>query len=93
MNPHDVLGVRPGAGPEEVRRAWRRKVLTTHPDRGGDERAFAAVTAAYRALTGEAPPRPAGGVPVVFFRSSSPAARAARWWRRRRNGRSSPRVL
>jgi hypothetical protein len=93
VNPHEVLGVRPGAGPDEVRRAWRRKVLTAHPDRGGDERVFAEVTAAYRSLIGDAPPRAASGVPVVFFRSRGPAARAARWWRRRRRGRSFPRVV
>jgi len=94
VNPHDVLGVRPGAGRAEVRAAWRRRARATHPDRGGDETAFAAVTEAYRALAGgpERPPRSAA--PVVFFnRRSGPAARAARWWRRRRSGRSSPRVV
>jgi hypothetical protein len=93
VNPYDVLGVRPGASADEVRAAWRRKALTTHPDHGGDEAAFAEVVEAYRVLTGEAPPRTAGGVPVVFFRRRGPAARAARWWRRRRAGRTSPRVV
>jgi hypothetical protein len=93
VNPHDVLGVRPGASPEQVRAAWRRKVLATHPDRGGDEAAFAAVLEAYRALTGEAPPHASGVAPVVFFRRSGPAARAVRWWRRRRSGRTTERVI
>jgi hypothetical protein len=93
VNPHEVLGVRPGASPDEVRAAWRRLVRDTHPDRGGDESAFARVTDAYRALTGEAG-RPRTGAPLVFFvRRRGPAARAARWWRRRRSGRSSPRVV
>jgi hypothetical protein len=93
VNPHEVLGVRPGASADDVRRAWRRKVLATHPDRGGSDAAFAEVLDAYRALTGEAPPRTAGGVPVVFFRKTGPTARAARWWRRRRTGRTSSRVV
>ena len=92
MNAHEVLGVRPGAPPDEVRAAWRRRVRTTHPDRGGDEAAFAEVLEAYRALTGEAA-RPRGAAPVVFVRRSGSAARAARWWRRRRARRSSPRVV
>jgi hypothetical protein len=90
---HEVLGVRPGAPADEVRAAWRRKVLDVHPDRGGDEAAFAEVHEAYRTLTGEAPPRTRGGVPVVFFRRTGPTARAARWWRRRRSGGSAPRVV
>ena len=94
MNPHEVLGVRPGASPDEVRAAWRRRARATHPDRGGDEEAFAQVLEAYRRLSGERAPRaPGTGVPVVFFRSSSAAARAARWLRRRRSGRSSSRVV
>ena len=93
MKPHEVLGVRPDAPADEVRAAWRRKVLATHPDRGGDEAAFAEALAAYRALTGELPPARGSGVPIVFFRRTGPAARAARWWRRRRSGRTAPRVV
>ena len=94
MNPHEVLGVRPGASPDEVRAAWRRRARATHPDRGGDEAAFAKVLEAYRRLSGEHAPRPPGsGVPVVFFRSAGAPRRAARWLRRRRSGRSSPRVV
>ena len=93
MNPHEVLGVRTGASRDEVRAAWRRRARATHPDRGGDEAAFAEVLEAYRSLTGEAPPRPSGGAPVVFFRRTGPAARAGRWWRRRRTRRPRPRVV
>jgi hypothetical protein len=93
VNPHEVLGVRPGASPREVRAAWRRKVLATHPDRGGDEAAFAEALDAYRALGGGSVARPRrSAVPVVFVRRSGPTARAARWWRRRRSGRTTPRV-
>jgi hypothetical protein len=94
VNPHEVLGVRPGASLDEVRAAWRRRVLATHPDRGGDEAAFAEVTEAYRVLSGEPAARPPGsGVPIVFVRRSGAAARAARWWRRRRSGRTTSRVV
>jgi DnaJ-domain-containing protein 1 len=41
------LGVRPGATPEEVKRAYRRKVKEVHPDQGGDEAAFQRVREAY----------------------------------------------
>jgi hypothetical protein len=93
VNPHEVLGVPPGASADEVRAAWRRAVLTTHPDRGGDEVAFAQALEAYRALGGGSVARPRrSGVPVVFVRRSGAAARATRWWRRRRSGRTSPRV-
>ena len=94
MNPHEVLGVRRGASPDEVRAAWRRRVLATHPDRGGDEAAFADVSEAYRVLSGEpAAGSRTSGVPVVFVRRSGAVARAARWWRRRRSGRTTSRVV
>lgn len=94
MNPHEVLGVRPGASARQVRAAWRRRVLATHPDRGGNEAAFAEVLEAYRALGDGSVVRPRrSGVPVVFVRRSGPAARASRWWRRRRSGRASSRVV
>jgi DnaJ-domain-containing protein 1 len=32
-DPHEVLGVAPGAGADEVRRAWLRLVRLHHPDR------------------------------------------------------------
>lgn len=94
MNPYEVLGVRPGASPDELRAAWRRRARATHPDRGGDEASFTEVLEAYRTLSGERAPRtPGTGVPVVFFRSTGATRRAARWWRRRRSGRSSSRVV
>lgn len=44
---HDVLGVRPNASSEEVKRAYRNSVKKHHPDRGGDPEQFAAVKSAY----------------------------------------------
>lgn len=46
-----VLGLEPGASEDAIRRAHRRRVLETHPDRGGDADVFRAVQQAYeRAL-------------------------------------------
>lgn len=42
-----VLGVTPQATPEELKQAFRRRSLQTHPDHGGDAAAFRAVVAAY----------------------------------------------
>jgi DnaJ-domain-containing protein 1 len=46
-----TLGLDPGADEEAVRRAYREKVKEVHPDRGGDEQEFRAVTDAYERLT------------------------------------------
>jgi hypothetical protein len=61
VDPHEVLGVPPGAGPAELGRARRRLAQGLHPDRaGGDADRMAAVNAAYDALTA-ASRRPAPG--------------------------------
>ena len=31
-----VLDVPPGASPEEINKAYKRKAIENHPDRGGD---------------------------------------------------------
>ncbi len=41
------LGVPAGASPEEIDRAYRRRVKEVHPDQGGDEDAFRRVREAY----------------------------------------------
>ena len=64
MQPHEVLGVRPGAGPDDVTEAFRRFALRHHPDRGGDPDTFQAGVDAYRRLRG-ARPAPAN---VTFHR-------------------------
>lgn len=63
-SPHHVLGVPESAGPDELRRAYRRRAFALHPDRNGGpdaHEAFLAVRAAYDALT--APP-PAAVAPT-----------------------------
>lgn len=51
-DPYAVLGVAPGADPDAVRRAFRRCARHTHPDAGGDARAFAQIQRAYEMLSG-----------------------------------------
>ena len=54
MQPHDVLGVTPGATAREVTEAFRRFALRNHPDRGGDAERFQAGADAYRRLLASA---------------------------------------
>jgi DnaJ domain len=42
-----TLGLRSGATLVEIKRAYRKRALETHPDRGGSDTAFRAVQAAY----------------------------------------------
>ena len=71
-NPHDVLGVDPGASPTQIKAAWRRLARTHHPDLTGDDpeasriatQRMAEINDAYAALTrdgGRVGPRWAGG--------------------------------
>ena len=56
---HDILGVKPGATEEEVKKAYRKKAVETHPDKGGKEEDFKKITEAYEILTGKKQePRP-----------------------------------
>ena len=64
-----VLGVGNDAGPEEIRRAFRVRVLATHPDHGGDAKALREVLVAAETL------RPA---PAACVRSAAPALIGAR---------------
>jgi hypothetical protein len=47
-----VLGVEPGASLPELKRAFQRRALETHPDQGGDAAAFRSVLRAYQRLAG-----------------------------------------
>ncbi len=58
-DPHAVLGIEPGASPDDIKAAWRRLARRHHPDLTGDEpeaarratRRMAEINAAYAALT------------------------------------------
>jgi len=55
LDPHLVLGVGPGASPDEIRDAYYAKSKKHHPDVGGDEWAFRLVARAYEVLKATAP--------------------------------------
>jgi hypothetical protein len=42
-----ILEIEPGASVAAIKRAYRRRALETHPDRGGDPEIFRAVQRAY----------------------------------------------
>ena len=48
---YEVLGLRPDAATEEIKRAYRRKAREHHPDAGGDAERFKEVTRAYEVLS------------------------------------------
>jgi len=57
ISPYNLLGVTAGSNSEEVRAAYKRKALETHPDKGGDPAEFLRVKQAYEAITsGKATP-------------------------------------
>lgn len=49
-----VLGVEDTATLEQIKRAYKRRVLETHPDQGGDPEVFRAVQRAYDKLLAQA---------------------------------------
>ncbi len=81
-NYYQVLGVEPDARPEEVKRAFRREALRTHPDLHGpdaDAAAFRRVKRAYEVLSNPAERarydvltgvRPGGSESGLFYRRS-----------------------
>lgn len=45
------LGVKPGASSEDIKRAYRKRSLSCHPDKGGDEESFKKLSEAYSVLS------------------------------------------
>jgi DnaJ family protein A protein 2 len=50
---YELLDLEKGASDDELKKAWRRKALTEHPDKGGDKEKFQAAQDAYRVLSDE----------------------------------------
>lgn len=48
---YDCLGVSRNADSDEIKKAFRKQVLTHHPDKGGDEEVFKKVSRAYEVLS------------------------------------------
>ncbi|CAJ1354454.1 unnamed protein product [Effrenium voratum] len=55
LSPYGVLGLAPGCSEEQLRAAYKRKVLETHPDKGGSVDSFRKVQTAYEALVKDLP--------------------------------------
>ena len=75
MQPHEILGARPGADGGELTDAFRRYALRHHPDRGGNPAVFQGGVEAYRQVLGaRRPTRPdrPHRAEVVFYRRSRP---------------------
>ena len=47
---YDILGIDEDADEAEIKQAFRRRALETHPDKGGDEEEFKRVREAYECL-------------------------------------------
>ena len=67
MDPYAVLGVEPGASPDEIARAYRARAKEWHPDIRGTEdalRRMALINAAYEQIR-DGKPSPAAAAPVT----------------------------
>jgi hypothetical protein len=84
-DPHDVLGVSPGATPQSIKAAWRRLARENHPDLTGDDpaasqratRRMAEINDAYERLrrSGSRPPVAGGDGTPGFDEAARPARR------------------
>ena len=50
---YELLGIERNATPAEIKKAYREKSKTMHPDVGGDEESFAELSEAYKTLSDE----------------------------------------
>jgi DnaJ-class molecular chaperone len=48
---YQILGLQPGASEDEIKKAYRKKAMKHHPDKGGDPEEFKKIQGAYDRLT------------------------------------------
>ena len=53
MSLYDLLGISRDASPDEIKKAYRKKAVIEHPDKGGDNERFQKIQEAYDVLTDE----------------------------------------
>ena len=58
LSPYGVLRIQPGCNEEELRAAYKKRALETHPDKGGNVEEFRSVKTAYEALLKTVPSQP-----------------------------------
>jgi preprotein translocase subunit Sec63 len=78
----EILGIPAGSGPDQIKTAYRRRALETHPDKGGDQKDFIQVKTAYELLTGKIKPRQRIRVvrtPVVVWQVYSSGTVSSYW--------------
>jgi len=51
MDYYSTLGLKRGASPDDIKKAYRSMAMKHHPDRGGDEKRFKEIEEAYRTLS------------------------------------------
>lgn len=51
MSYYDDLGIPKESSPEEIHKAYRKKAMETHPDKGGDAQSFSLILKAYKILS------------------------------------------
>lgn len=59
---HDVLGVNPDASEAEIKKAFRKKSMSVHPDHGGSPEEFHKLQIAYKEMMGEEEKEPSNAV-------------------------------
>ena len=74
MNPYNVLGVAKNASADNIKKAYRKKAMQTHPDKGGNEDTFKQVSAAYDVLSDPAKKAAYNASPMASANASQRAA-------------------